>query len=65
LPVALLNLSGEVNGKANLLYWTTATEKNNMGFEIQRSGDGHNFPFSSLPKNYSKKSPETLKNTAF
>ena len=39
----LLNLSGEVNGKANLLYWTTATEKNNMGFEIQRSGDGYNF----------------------
>ena len=43
MPVALLNLSGEVNGKANLLYWTTATEKNNMGFEIQRSSDGYNF----------------------
>ena len=43
LPITLLNFSGEVNGKQNLLYWTTATEQNNTGFEVQRSIDGNNF----------------------
>jgi hypothetical protein len=43
LPVTLLNFSGEVNGKQNLLHWTTATEQNNTGFEIQRSTNGINF----------------------
>ncbi|HEX5150496.1 MAG TPA: T9SS type A sorting domain-containing protein [Parafilimonas sp.] len=43
LPVSLINFSGEVNGKQNLLHWTTATEQNNTGFEVQRSSDGFNF----------------------
>ncbi len=43
LPVTLINFSGEVQGKQNFLHWTTATEQNNTGFEIQRSSDGNNF----------------------
>jgi hypothetical protein len=43
LPVTLVDFSGEVNGKQNLLHWTTATEQNNRGFEIQCSSDAVNF----------------------
>ena len=43
LPVTLLNFSGEINNKQNLLHWVTATELNNTGFEVQRSSDGNNF----------------------
>ncbi len=43
LPVTLLNFSGDVQGKQNLLHWTTATEQNNTGFEVQRSSDGNKF----------------------
>lgn len=43
LSVTLTNFSGEVNGKQNLLHWTTATEQNNTGFEMHRSIDEYNF----------------------
>lgn len=43
LPVTLINLSGEMQGKHNVLHWSTATELNNTGFEIQRSSDEINF----------------------
>lgn len=43
LPVTLLNFSGEVAGKKNILHWTTTTEHNNTGFEVQRCADGFNF----------------------
>jgi len=40
LPVSLTSFSGHKEGSANKLYWTTAGENNNTGFEIQRSTDG-------------------------
>jgi hypothetical protein len=43
LPVTLLNFSGAITGETNQLSWTTATEANNKGFELQRSIDGRNF----------------------
>ncbi len=43
LSVTLLNFSGEVNGKQNLLHWSTVSEQNNTGFEVQRSNDGYGF----------------------
>lgn len=43
LPVTLINFSGEIKGKQNILHWATATEESNMGFEIQRSIDGIDF----------------------
>jgi hypothetical protein len=42
-PVELTSLSASVSGKSVIINWTTATEKNNMGFEIQRSSDKSSF----------------------
>lgn len=39
----LLSFSGYKDGSRNQLRWTTSTEKNNKGFEVQRSPDGINF----------------------
>lgn len=43
LPVELTSFSAKVQGNSVLLSWSTATEKNNMGFEVQRSLDSKNF----------------------
>lgn len=43
LPVSLLSFSGYRDGNRNQLQWSTATEINNRGFELQRSADGNNF----------------------
>ncbi len=43
LPVSISSFKGERNGVTNLLSWTTTTEVNNAGFELQRSADGINF----------------------
>ena len=43
LPVRLLSFSGKTVDKINLLAWTTATEQNNAGFEVERSRDGATF----------------------
>ena len=40
LPVTLKAFTGERRGNANQLSWSTATESNNKGFELQRSVDG-------------------------
>lgn len=43
LPVGILNFSGQIKGSTSVLTWNTEYEKNNKGFEIQRSGDSRNF----------------------
>lgn len=43
LPVSLANFKGERQGNRNILTWTTISEQNNNGFELQRSADGNNF----------------------
>ena len=43
LPVTLLNFKGERRANKNVLSWSTATELNNEGFELQYSADGTNF----------------------
>ena len=43
LPVTISKFSGEKSGLFNKLTWTTQTEQNNKGFEIQQSVDGVNF----------------------
>jgi hypothetical protein len=43
LPVSISNFSGSKQTDGNMLRWTTETEINNEGFEIQRSTDGVNF----------------------
>ena len=42
-PVTFAQFKGERQGTNNLLSWTTSTELNNNGFEVQRSVDGINF----------------------
>ncbi|MBL0294714.1 MAG: hypothetical protein IPQ04_10780 [Saprospiraceae bacterium] len=43
LPIKLKSFSGNSRNCINNLKWTTATEKDNAGFEIERSIDGINF----------------------
>lgn len=43
LPVTLVSFTGTREGLVNRLSWTTATEINNSGFELERSADGRNF----------------------
>ncbi|MCX6210101.1 MAG: T9SS type A sorting domain-containing protein, partial [Bacteroidetes bacterium] len=43
LPVSITKFIGEKKGTSNLLTWTTATEQNNKGFELQRSYNGNDF----------------------
>jgi len=45
IPLKFDLVSFEVNntGKTNVLKWTTASEKDNEGFEIERSRDGYQF----------------------
>lgn len=43
VPVELSSFSAEVSGNDVILNWTTATELNNQGFEIEHSIDNQNF----------------------
>lgn len=43
LPVTLLSFSGYRENNHNLLKWTTASEQNNRGFQVERSTDGINY----------------------
>ena len=40
LPVTLIDFTAKANSNAASLQWTTATELNNHGFDIERSADG-------------------------
>jgi hypothetical protein len=43
LPISLVNFKGDRVGNNNVLSWSTATELNNQGFEIQYSFNGKDF----------------------
>ena len=43
VPVTITAFKGEKRGSINQLSWTTSTEVNNAGFEMQRSADGVNY----------------------
>ncbi len=43
LPVDLVAFTGKNEGSINHLFWTTASEENNVGFELQRSNNGRDF----------------------
>jgi hypothetical protein len=43
LPVEMLSFSGEMLDDKALLHWSTAGEKNNGQFKVQRSADGINY----------------------
>ncbi len=43
LPIMLVNFSGQLQNDHVLLRWSTNSEHNSSGFEIQRSSDGNDF----------------------
>ena len=43
LPVELLSFTGRLNGENAKLEWSTASEQNSKGFEVEKSLDGINF----------------------
>jgi Secretion system C-terminal sorting domain len=43
LPVELVSFQGQRYGDVHLLSWETASEKNNIGFDIEKSSDGVSF----------------------
>ena len=43
IPVELTSFTAEVLNDEIILHWTTATELNNQGFEVERSIDNQNF----------------------
>jgi hypothetical protein len=43
LPVAFIKIGGFATEANNIVYWSTASEVNNHGFEVERSFDGVNF----------------------
>ena len=43
LPISLVNFKGEHAGNNNVLSWSTTTEINNQGFEVQYSFNGKDF----------------------
>ena len=43
LPIELVSFTAECNGRSSLIEWTTATEKNNDFFVLERSNDAVNF----------------------
>jgi len=43
VPVELTSFTAQYVGNTTLLNWATATELNNLGFDVQRSTDGNEF----------------------
>ena len=43
LPVTITGFKGKQDGLQNILSWTTLTEQNNKGFELQRATNGRDF----------------------
>jgi len=53
LPVNLVNFSAVINpGVGTQLIWRTAQERNNKGFEVERSLDGENFETIDFVKGF-------------
>lgn len=52
VPVELTSFTGTVNKNKITLTWTTATEKNNKGFEVERKTDKEEFSKISFVEGY-------------
>ncbi len=62
VPLKLLSFAGKAELQQNRLYWTTSSEQNNKGFNIEHSTNGHEYypigyvpvqKFSAFQNNYS------------
>ncbi len=63
LPVQLINFTAKIDGNATKLNWQTASEQNNKGFIISRSGD--NQIFSEIGELQGKGTTQTTSNYIF
>lgn len=52
LPVELINFKAEIANNKTILTWTTASEINNKGFEVEKSIDGVNFETNGFVSGY-------------
>ncbi len=43
MPLTWMGFTAEASGNYNKLYWSTANEVNNQGFDVQKSTDGRQF----------------------
>lgn len=50
LPVSLQSFSGKSRNKSAYLQWTTASEQNNKGFDVEKTTDGIHFKSISFVK---------------
>lgn len=62
LPVELLTFDAKIKGENVALNWSTANEKNNSHFEIERSIDGINFEFIASQIAYGNGNSNTIQN---
>jgi len=63
LPVELKSFTAKLSNSRVKLDWATASEKNNKGFEVQRSKDGEQFTVLQFVKGQGSKSNETVYST--
>ncbi len=60
LPVTLTDFKALIHTEGVRLYWSTATEKDNLGYDIERSGDNRNWTtLGFVPGNGTSTSPNT------
>jgi hypothetical protein len=50
LPITLIDFNGKINDSKSLLNWSTASEKNNDFFTLEKSEDGINYTFIAQVK---------------
>ncbi|MBC6611301.1 T9SS type A sorting domain-containing protein [Hymenobacter sp. BT507] len=63
LPVELKSFAAKLTARGVKLDWATASEKNNKGFEVQRSQDGEQFSVLQFVKGQGSKGSETVYST--
>ncbi|MBO3269079.1 T9SS type A sorting domain-containing protein [Hymenobacter defluvii] len=60
LPVELKSFAAKLTARGVKLDWATASEKNNKGFEVQRSQDGEQFTVLQFVKGHGSKGSATV-----
>ncbi|MDO7876454.1 discoidin domain-containing protein [Hymenobacter sp. ASUV-10] len=74
LPVTLTSFAATATSQVVNLKWATASEKNNLGFEVQRSADGREFTAlgtvagagtSATPRSYGYRDAAPLAGTSY
>lgn len=65
LPISLINFKGEYSGNNNILSWSTTSEINSQGFEVQYSFNGKDFKDLGFVNSLKNSSTNALSNYQF